>query len=126
MEEPLCNATLTPEEREVVGRFVDLLRRRLGSDLEAVWLFGSRARGERVAELSDIDVLVLTRSAGWHESGPIYEALHEAARELSLPEVAWSFSLHVHDPRWLARRRSIDSFFAAEIDRDRIDLLAAA
>ena len=124
--QPLDHATLTAEERLVLEQFVDLLRRRLGAGLRAVWLFGSRARGDAVAELSDVDVLVITDQAGWSESGRVYEALHEAARAVSLPNVAWSFSVHVHEPGWLQQRRAVGSFFAAEVDRDHIDLMSTA
>jgi predicted nucleotidyltransferase len=122
----LDHATLSAEERLVLERFVDVLRLRLGDALVAVWLFGSRARGDAVDELSDVDVLVIVDRAGWDESGRVYEVLHDAARRVSLPNVAWSFSLHVHEPGWLQRRRAVESFFVAEVDRDHIDLTAAA
>lgn len=119
----LDHATLSADERAVLERFVEVLRSRLGDAVSAVWLFGSRARGETVSELSDIDVLVISDRAGWAESSRAYEALHDAAREVSLPEVAWSFSLQVRDPRWLQDRRAVGSFFASELDRDHIDVL---
>jgi len=122
----LERATLSDAERLVLERLVAALRERLGEELRAVWLFGSRARGKAVAELSDIDVLVIVDRAGWSASGPIYEALHEAARAVGLPSLAWTFSLHVRDPTWLRRRRAVGSFFAAEVDRNHIDLVAAA
>lgn len=122
----LHDATLSTGERAVLDRFVAMLRERLGDELHAVWLFGSRARGERVDELSDIDLLVVTDRAGWVESTPIFEVLHAAAKAESLPEVAWSFSIHVHDPAWLAGRRAIRSFFIQEVERDHVDLLATS
>lgn len=42
----LADASLTAEERRVVERLVELLREEFGPDLHAVWLYGSRARGE--------------------------------------------------------------------------------
>ena len=124
--ESLDHATLSADERLVLKRFVDVLRDRLGDALVAVWLFGSRARGAAVVELSDIDVLVIADRAGWGESGRVYEALHDAARGVSRPNIAWSFSVHVRDPEWMQRRRAVGSFFAAEVDRDHIDLMTAA
>lgn len=121
----LADASLSAEERAVLERFVELLRARLGDELRAVWLFGSRARGEPVSELSDIDLLVLARRTGWDDASRVYGALHDAACSLSLPDVAWSFSVHVHDPDWLKRRRAVESFFAAEVDRDHIELVSA-
>jgi hypothetical protein len=79
----LDHATLSAEERLVLERFVDVLRLRLGDALGAVWLFGHRARGETVAGRSAIDVLVIADGAGWSDSGRVYEAVHDAARERS-------------------------------------------
>jgi predicted nucleotidyltransferase len=122
----LDDATLSTDERVVLDLFVSTLAERMGDELHATWLFGSRARGETVGELSDIDVLAIVDRAGWDDSARVYRALHDAAREVSLPDVAWSFSVHVHEPAWLDRRRAVASFFVSEVDRDRIDLTAAA
>jgi predicted nucleotidyltransferase len=122
----LDQASLSHEERRVLDRFVSMLRERLGDELHAAWLFGSRARGEQVDELSDIDVLVIADRTEWAAASLVLEAVHDAAREVSLPEVAWSFSVHVHEPAWVDQRRSIESFFMAEVDRDHIDLAPAA
>lgn len=54
----LAEASLTVEERQVVERWIDLLRAAI--DLDSVWLFGSRARGGQHPQ-SDIDLLVITR-----------------------------------------------------------------
>ncbi|MGH2988561.1 MAG: nucleotidyltransferase domain-containing protein [Solirubrobacterales bacterium] len=42
----LTEASLTDVERRTLGRLVELLKAELGTELRAVWLFGSRARGE--------------------------------------------------------------------------------
>lgn len=110
----------------MLDRFVSRLRRLLRDDLHAVWLFGSRARGEAIDELSDIDILLIVGHASWDDAASIYDTLHDAAREVGLPDVAWSFSLHVHEPAWLRQRRAVESFFISEIDRDRIDLTPTA
>lgn len=122
----LDQATLGSDERAVLERFAATLRERLDGELHATWLFGSRARGESVDALSDIDVLVITDRAGWHDTAPIYQALHDAARDVSSPDLAWTFSLHVHDRVWLADRRAVHSFFVADVDRDRIDVTPSA
>jgi predicted nucleotidyltransferase len=122
----LDQASLSAAERLVLDRFVSSLRERLDDELHAAWLFGSRARGEPVDGLSDIDVLVIADRAGWAGSALVLETLHDAARAASLPDVAWRFSVHVHEPGWVAKRRAIESFFIAEVDRDHIDLTPAA
>ncbi|MBA3327624.1 MAG: nucleotidyltransferase domain-containing protein [Solirubrobacterales bacterium] len=121
----LDQATLSADERTVLERFVDTLHLRLGDELDAVWLFGSRARGERVTALSDVDVLVIAKDATWSGSTRIHEALHDVAHEVALSKVAWAFSVHVHDSSWIDQRRAIESFFVAEVDRDHIDLTPA-
>lgn len=118
----LDQATLTTAERTVLEAFVVSLRERLGDELHAVWLFGSRARGETVGELSDVDLLVIADGASWDGAGVVHDVLQEAAEAVSLPELVWTFSPHVHDPAWLEGRRAIKSFFIAEVERDRIDL----
>jgi hypothetical protein len=46
--------------------------------------------------------------------------LDQAAADLGLQALAWSFSVHVHTPEWLTARREIKSFFIAELDRDKV------
>ena len=118
----LAGASLSAEERVLLGRFVQQLHLRLGDDLHAVWLFGSRARGERTGGESDVDVLVLVEDASWSARMGLRELLDAQARELGLEALAWSFSIHVNTPAWLAQRREIESFFIAEVDRDKVVL----
>lgn len=124
--ESLDHATLSSQERAVLERFSTTLRERLRDELHAIWLFGSRARGERIGALSDIDLLVIADDATWDGTGRVYEALHDAAREIGEPNAAWNFSIHVHDPTWIDRRRAVESFFITEVERDHIDLTPAA
>lgn len=51
----LADAALSTRERELVERILARLRAELGSDLLAVWLYGSRARGEADPEQTDPD-----------------------------------------------------------------------
>lgn len=116
----LAEATLTREERVLLERFGEKLSERLGATLHAVWLFGSRARGEPPHADSDIDLLVLVDDATWDGKLAVHFVLEDAARELGLDDLAWSFSVHVDTPAWLAQRRAIRSFFIAEVDRDKV------
>ncbi len=117
----LADAALTADERALLERFARELEQRLGDALRAVWLFGARARGDTpLREDSDVDVLVLVDDASWEGKRVVHEALDAAARDLGLAAVAWSFSVHVNTPEWLAERRALRSFFVAEVDRDKL------
>jgi predicted nucleotidyltransferase len=116
----LAETTLLADELALSERFVEELRGRLKDELHAVWLFGSRARGEEPSEQSDVDVLVLVDDASWDSRMLVRKMLDEAARDLGLEALTWSFSIHVHTPGWLAQRREIRSFFVAELDRDKV------
>jgi predicted nucleotidyltransferase len=116
----LANASLTPDEQALLERFVAVLERQLKDEMHAVWLFGSRARGEEPSQDSDVDVLVLVDDASWDGRMRVRGMLDDAARELGLDALTWSFSVHVQTLEWLAQRREIESFFIAEVDHDKI------
>jgi len=115
-----ASARLSHGELTLLDWYVDALASQLGKDLRAVWLFGSRARGEDTGDESDVDVLVLVEDDSWARKERIRALLHDTAHELELDDVAWSFSVHVHTPAWLRQRREIRSFFIAEVDRDKV------
>jgi predicted nucleotidyltransferase len=117
----LAQASLSTDERALLTRFASELRSE-GVEPQAIWLFGSRARGERPEEDSDVDVLVLVEDASWESKMRVHAALQTAARALDLQALTWSFSIHINTPAWLAQRRRIHSFFIAEVDRDKIVL----
>jgi predicted nucleotidyltransferase len=118
----LAETSLAADERALIERFVEQLRERLKDELHAVWLFGSRARGERPSRESDVDLLVLVDDASWDGRMLVRRMLDDAASELGLDALTWSFSVHVHTLAWLAERREIRSFFIAELDRDKVVL----
>ena len=114
----LADAALDERERELLGRFVAALQAAYGDDLDAVWLYGSRARGERPHEASDVDVLVITRSDRDDEA--LIPTLWRVLDEMGNPRI-------LVDPRqrsraWVDDRRAIDSFFLRDVDRDKIVL----
>ncbi len=115
----LDRTTLNDAERRTLGRFVSLLEERLGSDLVAVWLYGSRARGEPRREESDVDVMIVTRQ-GDGDWDLVNRALSQAAEDEGANPF-W-FSLQLFDPEWLEGRRRIRSFYIQEVDRDKVDL----
>jgi predicted nucleotidyltransferase len=115
----LDGASLSPEERRTLEGFVERLRARLGDDLQAVWLYGSRARGEPPGDESDIDLIVVTLG-GRRDRHRVADVLVEATDEEGAD---WGvFAVHVYDPDHIAQRREIRSFFMQEVDRDKIVL----
>jgi predicted nucleotidyltransferase len=128
LEEALSTAALNETERRAVARIVDFLEEQLGEDLLAVWLYGSRARGEADPteadpdRRSDIDLIAIVASgrdageASW-ELRPRWEAL--VAAEGDSPPY---FSLRFYDADFLRDRRRIRDFFFQEVDRDKLVL----
>jgi predicted nucleotidyltransferase len=116
----LAEASLSKGERALLERFAEDLGAQLGSKLHAVWLFGSRARGEPPTEYSDVDVLVLVEDASWEGKTLVHDTLAATAKALGTADLTWSFSIHIRTPAWLSQRREIESFFIAEVDRDKI------
>jgi predicted nucleotidyltransferase len=116
----LTQSSLLADEQALIELFVEELEGSLKDELHAVWLFGSRARGEPPEKDSDVDLLVLVDDASWDGRMRVRSLLDQAAAKLDLQALTWSFSVHVHSPLWLAQRREIKSFFIAELDRDKI------
>ena len=116
----LATTSLSPAERRAVDRFVGLLQEEFGSDLRAVWLYGSRARGERAGPESDVDVLVVAARARLNDDLRVIELANKAAEAEGLNPVF--FSAKLYHPDLIAQRREIRSFFFQEVDRDKIAL----
>lgn len=116
----LSPASLSDGERRVVERLMERLRGELGSDLHAIWLFGSRARGETPHAESDIDMMVLADGNIWQIGRTATELAYEIAPAEGVGPAWCSFS--VRTPEWLRGRREIRSFFIAEVDRDKLVL----
>lgn len=119
----LSEAQLTDGQRRVVEQFASRLSATLGSDLRALWLYGSRSRGTAHPE-SDVDLLVIA-DGGRDRYGRIAGDLGEEA-SLAEGESPFTYSVHVRDPEWLRDRRAIQSFFIQEVDRDKVVLAGSA
>jgi predicted nucleotidyltransferase len=127
--EDLRDLLLTDRERRVVEGLLVLLRAEIGDELRAVWLFGSRARGEAdLAETdpdrrSDIDLMVVVDPGvdslrlRW-DLAPRLEAIADAEGDSPV----W-YSLHVYDADRIRQRRGVESFFLREVDRDKVVLI---
>lgn len=119
-----AETSLSALERSTLERFVELLGRALGDDLVSVWLYGSRARGERPSPESDVDVLVLTRGDPKRDRTRASTAMESAAEATGASR--FLFSLQVVDLDWLADQRAVEAFFLREVERDRIVLAGDA
>ncbi len=120
LSDALAPASLSHVERRVVERLVERLREELGSDLHAIWLYGSRARGETPHPESDIDLMAIADGSPWRNNMTAIELLNPLALAEGVSPVWYSF--FVETPEWLRGRREIRSFFIAEVDRDKIVL----
>ncbi len=120
LDSALAATTLSEAERSTVQHFVAMLSKELGDDLRAVWLYGSRARGEQPHPESDVDLLVI--AAGDHERNR-GAAMHLSAKAAEAEgESPFTYSVHTYSPEWLRRRREVESFFIQEVDRDKVVL----
>lgn len=121
--DPLAPAALSEKQRGIVRLFVSRLSDALGDDLRAVWLYGSRARGEAHRD-SDVDLLVIADGGRDRYQRTAWDLSEEVA--VASGESPFSYSVQVHDRDWLRGRREIESFFIREVDRDKIVLAGSA
>lgn len=118
----LATTTLTDAERQALNQLVDSLERKLGGDLHAVWLYGSRARGEPPRdEDSDVDLLVVTSRPG-PDTPELVRGLAKEAGEAAGLSPYVGLSVVVMTPESIWRRRAIEAFYIQEVDRDKIVL----
>lgn len=120
LSDALAPASLSHAERRVVEHLVELLRAELGSDLHAIWLYGSRARGSTPHTESDIDLMVIAEGGDRRYGMTSIELVNKVADAEGVSPV-W-YSIFIGDLQWLRERREIHSFFIAEVDRDKIVL----
>jgi predicted nucleotidyltransferase len=132
LEERLAGAALNECERRVVERMLAVLRERIGEDLLAVWLYGSRARGEANPEetdpdrRSDVDLMAIVDPG--RDASAIRWDIHqplEAAADAEGDSPVY-FETRVYDSDFLRERREIRDFFFQEVDRDKIVLHGSA
>lgn len=129
-KEPLARAALSVPERKVVSRLVGRIEDELADDLRAIWLYGSRARGEVSIEetdpdlKSDIDLMVIAEGGRHRYDAKVHDLAYKIAVDGGESPV-W-YSVFVFDPEWLRRRREIRSFFIQNVDRDKLILAGSA
>ncbi|MGH3066851.1 MAG: nucleotidyltransferase family protein [Gaiellaceae bacterium] len=116
----LAEASLSGKERQALARLVPELRNRFGARLRAVWLYGSRARGEEPHPESDIDLLIVVDHSFATDDSRVIDVVTDVADTVGVNPVA--LSTLVYDVDRIAQRRAIRSFFIQEVDRDKIVL----
>ena len=123
----LAAAALSDSERQVVERLVGSLQDELADDLRAIWLYGSRARGDAAVDeadpdlRSDIDLMVIVDGGRQRYDDKVQGLTYAAAVDAGESPV-W-YSVFVFDPEWLQGRRVIESFFIQNVDRDKLVLV---
>jgi predicted nucleotidyltransferase len=128
VDDALSAAALSDRERHVVARIVKRLRAELGADLLAVWLYGSRARGEADPEetdpdrRSDVDLLAIVDPSRDTEEAARWALPMVEAEADAIGDSPVYYSLRIFDTEWLRGRREIRSFFTREVDRDKLVL----
>jgi predicted nucleotidyltransferase len=114
----------------VVKRLTGLLQDELADDLCAIWLYGSRARGDATIDetdpdlKSDIDLMVIAEGGRQRYDAKVTELAYRIAVDAGESPV-W-YSVSVFDPEWLRGRREIESFFIQNVDRDKLVLAGSA
>ena len=120
----LAEASLSDAEHRVLERLGSALEAEFGSRLRSVWLYGSRARGEKPHPESDVDLLVVLDRSSMDDDHRVYDIVWSAAEKVGVSPVL--FSTLVYDVDRIAQRREIRSFFIQEVDRDKIVLYGEA
>ncbi len=120
LDNALAGATFSDPERRTVQRLVNALEDALGDDLLAVWLYGSRARGEQPHAESDVNLMVIAEGGERRYGAKVNDLRYDIAWAEAANPVY--FSAFVHDLEWLHGRRQIESFFIQEVDRDKVVL----
>jgi len=128
LDDALSAAALNETERRMIERLLGRLQTELGSNLLAVWLYGSRARGEADPSesdpdrRSDVDLIAIlapgrnATDAAWQVQ-PQLEAIADAEGDSPV-----YYSLRFYDAEFLRERRAIRDFFFQEVDRDKLVL----
>jgi predicted nucleotidyltransferase len=123
----LAAAALSAAELQVVERLVSSLQDELADDLRAIWLYGSRARGDAAFDetdpdlRSDVDLMVIADGGRRRYDEKVQGLAYAAAVDAGESPV-W-YSVFVFDHEWLQGRRAIDSFFIQNVDRDKLVLV---
>jgi hypothetical protein len=118
----LATASLDAAERRTLQRFVGLLGERFTNDLDAVWLYGPRARRERQQDESELRLLVLLQDSSRSARATALELLWQAALAEQVTQTY--FAIRIADRASPERRRAMDEFLRREVEPNGIVLFA--
>lgn len=107
-----ANVIGQPHEAIDIQGLISVLSDTLGDNLLAIWLFGSKARGDDTPD-SDVDLLIVVG----HLEPPIRWRIREAAADCSL-EHDLLINTHIIDRRRWAEHALYASTLWREIKRD--------
>ena len=82
---------MTPEQKSALKDFAEVVSEHYGSELEGIYVFGSRARSDH-REDSDVDVAIVLRGTGWSfwdEMLRLVDLSYDALIETSLDIQPW-------------------------------------
>jgi len=108
---------LRPKEQQTLSEFVQGLSERFGDQLQAIWLFGSKARGDSTPT-SDIDVLVVIDNDDWR----LHKQIRYFAVDLNL-KYDLDLSPRIWTTSYLQEVAALGTHFYRAIQREHIDLL---
>lgn len=111
-------SSLTPLEQRISAEFALRVRERMGERILDIRIFGSRARGEAIAD-SDLDIWILLDKASLKEQNEISDIGTDLFLEMFLP---FQISPRIMSQEQYAQLIGLERIFPAEIERDGIPI----
>lgn len=102
-------------EKKVIKSFVKELKEKLGNDIIAIILFGSKVRGDFEKD-SDIDIFILVKKKG-DIKDKISDIAAEYFFEYNVPLAPVVYSLFEYE-----RNKELGSFFFQQVEKEGITL----
>lgn len=105
-------AGLTSQEKNALQFFKELVSEKFSRRVDAILLFGSKARKDDRPE-SDIDILVILRNKSWQDERLIYSMVTKTFMKTGV-----YISPKVYDKQVIAQKRQRNNAFLQEVDKD--------
>jgi predicted nucleotidyltransferase len=106
---------LNETEKNVVTTFVKELKKKVGDDIVAIRLFGSKARGDFEKD-SDIDIFVLVKQKG-ETRDRISDIAADYFYEYNVPIAPVVYSVFEYE-----KNKELGSFFFEQVEREGVPL----